>query len=55
MYRAIQEAMRKNVKYKDLPKEIRWFYKVNIDKIDYHPIYEMLRKIKRKVKKVIQK
>ena len=54
-YRAIQEAMRKNVKYKDLPKEIRWFYKVNIDKIDYHPIYEMLRKIKRKVKKVIQK
>ena len=54
-YKPIQEAMKKNVKYKDLPNEIKWFYKINLDKNSFHPIYETLREIKRKVKKLIKR
>ena len=48
-YEPIQIAMKKNCKIEDLPKEIRWFYHADINKLNYHPIYNFLRKTKRKI------
>lgn len=54
-YRPIQEAMRKNVKYDSLPKELRWFYNINIQKLGRHPYIAAWDKCKNKAKRGIKK
>lgn len=53
-YEEIQSSMRKNCNINDLPKEIRWFYKINIKKLGCNKIYKILGKIKRKVKRIFK-
>ena len=53
-YKIAQERMRKNLEYKDVPKELRWFYKIDIKKLGYHPIYKNIKKLKVKVKKILK-
>ncbi len=53
-YEEIQSSMRKNCNINDLPKEIRWFYKINIKKLGCNKIYKILGKIKRKIKKIFK-
>lgn len=53
-YRIAQEKLRENIKYEDIPKDLRWFYNIDIDKLGYHPIYTNIKKLKAKIKKVLK-
>ena len=53
-YAPIQQAMQKNCKKEDLPREIRWFYDASMDNLGQVPLWrKCARKIKRRVKKII--
>lgn len=54
VYTVIQNAMRKNLKAEQLPKELRWFYNINIKKLGYHPYRSFLGKLKNKVKRILK-
>lgn len=53
-YKEAQEKLRKNVNYQDIPKDLRWFYKIDINKLGYHPIYSNIKKLKRKIKRILK-
>ncbi len=53
-YSAAQEAMQKNCNKAELPKEIRWFYDFDINKLGNVPYWrKCARKLKRGLKKII--
>lgn len=54
VYLEAQEKMRENVNYDKLPKELKWFYNININKLGHHPIFNITRKIKNKAVKLIR-
>lgn len=55
-YIKAQEKMRKDVKYDNLPKELKWFYNVDINRLfGPHPIYKLIRRIKNKIKRTFVK
>ena len=45
--------MRQKIEVTVLPKELQWFYKMDIKKLGYHPIYQFLSGCKRKIKTII--
>lgn len=53
-YEPIQNTMRSNCKPDDIPKELRWFYEIDIDKLGKHPIYRYMRKWKRRIVRVVR-
>ena len=53
-YIKIQSRMREKCNLNDIPKEIQWFYKIDISKLGYHPIYTFLRKVKNKIKRILK-
>ncbi len=53
-YAKIQSRMREKCNINDIPKEIRWFYKIDINKLGYHPIYTFLRKVKNKIRRILK-
>ena len=49
-YKPIQDAMRKNVKKEELPRSIRWFYEIDISKVNKkHSWYIFLSTVKQKI------
>mgnify|MGYP001851164205 CR=1 FL=1 len=50
-YGEIQARMREKCNITDIPKEIRWFYRINIKNIG-HNLYKVIGKIKNKIKKL---
>jgi hypothetical protein len=50
-YEPIQSAMRKNCNIGDIPKELRWFYNVDINKLGNHPILHRVNVFNRKLKR----
>ncbi len=55
VYTKIQDTMRKNLNYEQLPKDLQWFYKLNIKKLGYHPYRCFYAKVKNIIKRVILK
>lgn len=53
-YKPTQSLMKENISIKDLPKELRWFYKIDIDKLGYHPYYKYYQRIKRKIGRILK-
>lgn len=49
-YGEIQLAMKKNCSVRELPREIRWFYNINIKQLGNNLLYKLIAKIKRKIK-----
>ena len=54
-YGPIQRAMQKNLRKKDLPKEIRWFYSIKPSKIGQHPYLSFAKKAKTKMKRILRR
>ena len=53
-YGPIQNKMKKNLRKKDLPKSIRWFYNTNIEKLGKKPfVLHFLTKVKHKLKGIV--
>lgn len=54
-YQAIQEAMQKNIAEENLPKEIKWFYRVDIDVLGEIPfLLKLIRKARQIIKNIIK-
>lgn len=53
LYKQIQISMIKNCNIEDIPKSLKWFYEMDINKIGNHPIYNIYYKIKRRFKKYL--
>ena len=53
VYKRAQDTMRQKIEVTVLPKELQWFYKMDIKKLGYHPIYQFLSGCKRKIKTII--
>lgn len=54
-YVDIQKQMKMNVSYDKLPKEIKWFYNLNIDKLGRYKYRKFMKKIKNKIMRTIKK
>lgn len=54
-YKPIQDAMRKNLEINQVPEELKWFYKIDIKKLGYHPYRKFLGKCFQKGKRVISR
>lgn len=54
-YGAIQDAIHENRKLNEIPKELRWFYKVSKSKLGKHPVISKINKIKGKLFSIIVK
>lgn len=54
-YGAIQEAIHKNRKLREIPKELRWFYKTDKNKLGKHPVISKINRIKSKLNSIIVK
>ena len=54
-YGPIQKAMQENLKKRQLPKEIRWFYSIIPSKIGKHPYLNFARKVKGKIKHILRR
>lgn len=55
IYLETQQLMKANLKYENLPKELQWFYKIDIKKLGHHPYRRFFKKCFRKGKSVIRK
>ncbi len=55
IYFETQQLFIKNLKYECLPQELKWFYKIDINKLGYHPYRNFGRKIKNKLRNIIKK
>lgn len=52
-YKPIQDSMKKNIKKSDLPKSIKWFYGIDINRINKKNIFhKLLGKINRRIYKI---
>lgn len=54
-YEPIQQAMKQNCKKEELPKQIQWFYDVNIKRLGLDPLWKRCaRKVKHGIKKIVR-
>lgn len=51
VYAKIQRVMRQNCKCEELPKELQWFYNIDIKELGHHPYRQLFDRCKNKLKK----